>query len=405
MARRKELRQQDILKLIEGLDISPTMYKNATEKYMAVGTYLQRQGIVCDIFPQGSFSLGTVVRPYKKSKEANYDLDIVCCLDKNKETTTARYVKNIVKETLCKSDVYQEKMQDIEWDKCWTLEYAEVNGIGFNIDIVPAVPESPEVIQIMTSSGISYEDAELAVAITDKKNQNYYWLTSNARAYKNWFVTINRPFLEYDRQNKRRMLFEKSRAVYGSIEEIPEGLERSSLQRVIQILKHHRDVYFCRIGKEELKPTSAIITTVCAEIANGMNPSLHVFGLLQAIVNDFEIYALNQTITEEAFSRQYQTKKTIQRNKGKWKIMNPVNPMDNLADTWNEHPEKAELFFKWVSVVRRDFLDSLSMEDNDFMALLENNFGREHVKRSIDVNAYANIIPTVITSTPKPWRK
>ena len=345
------------------------------------------------------------MRPYKKSKEANYDLDIVCCLDKNKETTTARYVKNIVKETLCKSDVYQEKMQDIEWDKCWTLEYAEVNGIGFNIDIVPAVPESPEVIQIMTSSGISYEDAELAVAITDKKNQNYYWLTSNARAYKNWFETINRPFLQYDRQNKRRMLFEKSRAVYGSIEEIPEGLERSSLQRVIQLLKHHRDVYFCRIGKEELKPTSAIITTVCAEIANGMNPSLHVFDLLQAIVNDFEIYALNQTITEEAFSRQYQTKKTIQRNKGKWKIINPVNPMDNLADTWNEHPEKAELFFKWVSVVRRDFLDSLSMEDNDFMALLENNFGREHVKRSIDVNAYANIIPTVITSTPKPWRK
>ena len=31
--RKKELRQRDILKLIEGLDISPTMYKNATEKY------------------------------------------------------------------------------------------------------------------------------------------------------------------------------------------------------------------------------------------------------------------------------------------------------------------------------------------------------------------------------------
>ena len=31
--RKTELRQQDILKLIEGLDISPTMYKNATDKY------------------------------------------------------------------------------------------------------------------------------------------------------------------------------------------------------------------------------------------------------------------------------------------------------------------------------------------------------------------------------------
>ena len=61
--------KEDILKLIEGLDISPTMYKNATDKYKAVGTYLQEQGLECDIFPQGSFSLGTVVRPYRESKE------------------------------------------------------------------------------------------------------------------------------------------------------------------------------------------------------------------------------------------------------------------------------------------------------------------------------------------------
>lgn len=51
--RKTELRQQDILKLIEGLDMSPTMYKNATDKYKAVGTYLQEQGVECDIFPQG----------------------------------------------------------------------------------------------------------------------------------------------------------------------------------------------------------------------------------------------------------------------------------------------------------------------------------------------------------------
>ena len=89
--RKKELRQRDILKLIEGLDISPTMYKNATEKYKAVGTYLQDQGLTCDIFPQGSFSLGTVVRPYRESKEEDYDLDFICCLSEQKEKTTARY--------------------------------------------------------------------------------------------------------------------------------------------------------------------------------------------------------------------------------------------------------------------------------------------------------------------------
>ena len=249
------------------------------------------------------------------------------------------------------------------------------------------------------------EDAELAVAITDKRNQNYLWLTSNPRAYKNWFESINRPFLEYDRQNKRRVLFEKSRTVYNSIEEIPEDLERSSLQRIIQILKHHRDVYYCRIRKEDLKPTSAIITTICAEIAYGMDPSLNVFELLQAIVNDFEIYSRNQTLTEEEFSRQYETKNTIRKSNGKWCIMNPVNPKDNLADSWNDNPEKAELFFKWVKVMKKDCLDSLQIEDNDFVALLENNFGRDYVKKSINLNDYANVTPTIITNTPKPWRK
>ena len=197
--RKTELRQKDILKLIEGLDISPTMYKNATDKYEAVATYLQEQGLECDVFPQGSFSLGTVVRPYRESKDADYDLDFICCLRKLKEKTTAKYVKNIIKETLCKSEVYKEKLQNKEWDKCWTLEYTEVNGIGFNIDIVPGVAESDDVVQSMINVALSREEAALAVAITNKKGQNYYWCTSNSRAYKNWFETINNPFLNYNR--------------------------------------------------------------------------------------------------------------------------------------------------------------------------------------------------------------
>ena len=402
--RSKELRQQDIMKLIEGLDISPTMYKNATEKYKAASTYLQDQGLECDIFPQGSFSLGTVVRPYRESKEVNYDLDFICCLNQQKEKTTAGFVKNVVKDTLCKSEVYKEKLQNIEWDKCWTLEYAEINGIGFNMDIVPAVSESEDVIQSMVISNLSPKEAEFAIAITDKRDKSYFWLTSNPRAYKKWFELINRPFLEYNRENRRKVLFEKSRTIYNSIEEIPEGLERSSLQRVIQILKHHRDIYYCRIKKERLKPTSAIITTVCAEIARNVNPTLNVFELLQSIVSDFEIYSRNQTLTEEQFSQQYQAKDTIRKRNSKWYIMNPVNPKDNLADSWNENPEKAQVFFEWVKAMKRDYLDSLQIDDNDFVALLENNFGSNYVKKSIDIKNYVNIAPSIIVNTPKPWR-
>ena len=197
---------------------------------------------------------------------------------------------------------------------------------------------------------------------------------------------------------------EKSRTVFNSIEEIPKGMERSALQRVIQILKHHRDVYYCRIKKESLKPTSAIITTICAEIAQNMNYSLGVFELLQAIVNDFEIYGENQVLTEEQFMRQYENKTIIQKRNGKWYIMNPVNPMDNLADSWNSEPQKAEVFFTWVKAIKRDYVESLQYEDNDFVALLENYFGSDYVKKSIDLKKYKNVAPQIITSTPKPWR-
>ena len=64
--------------------------------------------------------------------------------------------KNIIKETLCKSEVYKEKLQNKEWDKCWTLEYAEVNGIGFNIDIVPGVAEADDRMPMPVISAHQY---------------------------------------------------------------------------------------------------------------------------------------------------------------------------------------------------------------------------------------------------------
>lgn len=41
----KALRKEDIIKLVKGLDITPTMFKNATEKYENLGHYLQIKGL------------------------------------------------------------------------------------------------------------------------------------------------------------------------------------------------------------------------------------------------------------------------------------------------------------------------------------------------------------------------
>ena len=68
-------RQKDILSIIRGLDISPTLYNEAVKKYQELGNFLNNNGLEAEIYPQGSFAFGTVVRPSAKDSAASYALD------------------------------------------------------------------------------------------------------------------------------------------------------------------------------------------------------------------------------------------------------------------------------------------------------------------------------------------
>ena len=60
--------------LAKKLDITPSKYKDAVERYTAVGSWLEsgqypKAAELPQIYPQGSFRLGTVIRPIKEGKE------------------------------------------------------------------------------------------------------------------------------------------------------------------------------------------------------------------------------------------------------------------------------------------------------------------------------------------------
>lgn len=55
-------RDKDIMKSLSDLDLSPTMEKNARDKYAALSKYLDEQGLDSDFYPQGSFLIGTTIR-------------------------------------------------------------------------------------------------------------------------------------------------------------------------------------------------------------------------------------------------------------------------------------------------------------------------------------------------------
>ncbi len=397
-------RQVDLLQIINQLDISPSMCKNAIQKYESIRQYLQDHGLKADMYPQGSFALGTVVRPYSKDKDKNYDLDFVCQVKETRDNITPSELRNQIADVLKNNNLYGGKL--VEYDECFTIEYADIGGVGFSIDVVPAAEETRANKEELRLLSRHPELIDTAIAIPRYSQQKVYnWITNNPKGYRQWFDDINLPFRIVGRDTYRQKLYETNKHLYSSIDEIPVALERSAMQRVVQILKYHRDVYYSNIQNgDELKPISAIINTVVAEISRTANPNWSVFELLQYVLEELAIYAKHLSLSHDEFNYQYGNKKVLTKKNGQWKIENPANPKDNLANKWNENAEIPRKFFQWTSVIKEQLIDSLKLSDEEFRAKVEMAFGHRAVSKAWNDKYNPSIPRPISTSTPaRPW--
>jgi len=352
MLTEREQRLNDILQsLAEALDIPPGKYLQAVERYTAVANWLDEDESPLhqyrpEIYPQGSFRLGTVVRPLKNGEEADYDIDLVSELQIDKADTTPSRLKGIVGDRL-KENADYKRMLDEEGRRCWTLNYAEEDGIGFHMDILPAVPDDDTWKHKLNSSGVAWQYAQHAVAITDKNEDSevYSWSGSNPRGYALWFDDVKRPSLIYIEEREKRLLVERHPEMFKSIEEVPNEIVRTPLQRVIQLLKRHRDMRFLGHKWEDEKPISMIITTLAA----------------QAYDNEAELYTALKNIINRISD--YVNTHLIQKRNGEWYIPNPVDPAENFADRWNVPGSKGpNAFFQWVEWVKQDLAVALGYD-------------------------------------------
>lgn len=397
---KKEERQQDILKIASKLDITPSMYKEATEKYESLAKYLNaHSGLRANMYPQGSFALGTVVRPYYKGNDAAYDLDFICEVSKDKDETNPNELRDAIKSALSESKLYSDKLE--EFDECFTIHYADINGSSFSIDIVPATAEDSATINELRSKTARPDLVNNAIAIPKKKSSEYEWLTNNPQGFKEWFQEINKPFLDYASTEYRTTLFE-STDFYGSIEEIPQEMNRSSIQRVIQILKYHRDIYYLKAPN--LKPISALITYIVADIASSLLPSTDAFTLLEAVLDHLALCEQQLHMNQLQFESTFSVAPLITYKNHKWQVINPANPEDNLADKWNITADIPIRFFNWIKTAKKDLVDSMTFKDAEFRIFSENAFTPELVK-SLWGTKYNTSTAKPITHPPKPWRK
>lgn len=319
--------------LVDELDISDTRYQQATDSYMSLGRWLNREGSTIAeygpaVYVQGSFGLGTVIKPIDLHEE--YDVDSVCEFKKlGKRQVTQAQLKAMLHveiEAYRRSKSMAKPLR--EGRRCWTLNYAD--GAQFHMDVVPALPNEADVRRLLEARSLDARLAGTAIGITDNERHDYRlitddWPRSNPKGYLEWFRSRMIVVL-----NERKAKLAKS--IRASIEEIPDYRVRTPLQASIMILKRHRDVTF-QSDTTKSAPISIIITTLAAHSYDGEED---VADALRSI-----LAGMDRHIERDRSNRAI--------------IRNPSDPLENFADKWAEHPEREQGFFAWLRQARADF--------------------------------------------------
>lgn len=311
------------------LDVTDTEFKEITRSYEAVGTYLAEgtsplQKYNPSIHPQGSFLLGTVVRPI--SEDDDLDIDLVCELQNKPLLWTQYNLKNAVGDRLKASDLYKEKL-DEEGKRCWTLLYGDNK---YHLDVLPSLvcDNYRDIVTRYFTEGTGSNPEKLAIHVTDNTRVDYRterdadrWMISNPFGYAQWFLAnARRPYAD-------QRIF----TMEAKIDPVPKFTkEKYVLQRVVQLLKRHRDKMF---DGDDDKPISIIITTLATRAYDN---ELNLFLALKHIASSMEQYVENRGGT-------------------KW-VSNPVNRTENFADRWPSNPRLENNFNRWISRLKNDII-------------------------------------------------
>jgi hypothetical protein len=311
------------------LDVPPGRYEEAKRRYKSVGEWLGRdestlKDLSPEVYVQGSFRLGTPIRPV--NEDEHYDLDLVCELDASKSSVTQKELKRLLGVEM---QLYAKHhgMTDVsESRRCWTLDYAA--GAQFHLDALPAIRDAGRKRAQLEARSLSTTWVETAIAITDIDHPLYEvhcveWPHSNPKGYTNWF------------RSRMREAFERQRAAMAleakaNVEDVPSYQVKTPLQQAVQILKRHRDIRFA--ADPDNKPISIIITTLAGLSYHGES---NVSYAIQAILAGMDSH--------------------IETRGGVAWIPNPTDPEENFADRWAAHPQRKQAFFDWLAVARDDF--------------------------------------------------
>ena len=280
------------------VQIPPSTDKAVRERYRAIGSYLtdspQLHGFVPRLFPQGSYRLGTTVRPIRRDE---FDLDFVVELAALSPPASSRDVYDRVARALESNGVYARRLE--RRDRCLRIRYAG----AFHIDVVPAVPNTGH--------------ARGGILIPTHVGARWGWAATDPRGYINWFEGRNvRPEM-------------RAAVLAGEMEQLPPNGGKSALQLGIQLIKRYQHK---QLVDEDLRTPSIVLTTVAANTFDGSSPLPSAFDLVLR-----ELLSLAGRSPAPP-------------------VPNPTIQTENLARKWSESPETYREFGRWVERLHGDWL-------------------------------------------------
>jgi len=235
---------------IAEFDIADDVYTRAVDRYLQLAAWLANYWATSrsagEVYPQGSFRLGTVVRPI--DPRDSYDIDLVCRRDIAKDSTTQQALKSDVGTGISLYVASSPEGTPIrqEGKRCWTLDYPFE---PFHIVVLPALPD--------------YLGAKNGILLTDRELRE--WQRSNPIDYASWFFRVmQREYVQLREGLAKQM----------DVADVPEWKVKTTLQRSVQALKRHRDRFFADTPDD--RPASIIVTTLAARSYRGAGPLFEV---------------------------------------------------------------------------------------------------------------------------------
>lgn len=306
----KDLVTTQLERVCQALELTEKQYTRAETQYGEVGELLAGSDDVflrsAQIYPQGSISLGTSVKPISGNE---YDVDLVCHVPLMSPDTPPSYLKKLIGDQLRSDARYRDVLESKS--RCWRLNYPN----EFHLDITPSIrnPRCPE-------GGELVPDKNLA-----------QWKPTNPKGYKNLFD--RRAKL----QPKMQLMKAENRMIasFASIEAFPDQVKfKGLLRRITQILKRHRDEHF-KDALTEFAPISVILTTLASqsyEFSVGC-PIFYEseFDVLADVIRNMPSFI---AVSHEHAGRRYS-------------IMNETTSGENFAEKWNSDLRLPQAFYSW----------------------------------------------------------